>query len=452
MGRDGAERALVFKESPVTIGRNALNDVTLDSEFVSAYHGMVDFVRDEVVYTDMRSTNGTEIDGDPVQQGIPISVGAQTRVSLGEYHIHLEWTDRIEQAPPRRLMTVGSTALPSAMKPRRESTRPQDPPPTAGARITTEEEVAPQDNARTEPVAVPPEGIAPEVARREQQVPRRDGDAAAGDGEPQAVRRAHEAYRRGWASLLAALRHEISSAEPARREIVAFHLVSEFPQVSLEPEFARMLKDLGVEQASLLCVDMDDWVARLTGAGSEEPTKVNYALVVERIGNIVGAFADALLNLRRGYHEARTELGLTIPHERGVLDQATDKSEVIRYLMALDEEQAETLDALRRTFAEFPRHQVALLSGVREGSRELLEQFSPEALGGQGSTASNSSALAARTQALLSRVARLWPVAPIVQWGRHTQRYEEAMEGDRFVKSLFGAKFREAYFQLMRSR
>lgn len=436
-GLKGPERSLVFKASPVTLGKNPLNDLTLENEFVSDYHGMIDFSRSEIVYVDLRSTNGTDIDGESIQQGIPVRVArADTPISIGPFHLEIEWTDQLEGASvvasARR--TVGLTGLPMGMRDQGDGTRHQ-----ADAVLEPTNDTAPEvlvsEGARdlTEPVA-PPRFAAEEV---------RVGDA----------RGRYAAYRRSWAELLTQLREEISAAEPARREIVAFNLVSEFPQVSLEPEFARMLKELGIKQASLICLDIQDWVERLTGSGATESVApMNYAIVVERIGNIVGVFADSLLHLRRGYQEARKELGLPLPHEQGPLDRAADASDVIRYLVALEDDQTDTLDALRRAFAEFPRHQVALLSGVREGSRELLEWLAPDALRGAVEAPPDSRAIVRRTHEVLSMVARIWPVAPVIQWNRYRRRFESTMEGDHFTKKLFGKKFARTYFQLMGSR
>lgn len=451
-GLDGPERTLVMRESPVTVGRNALNDLTLDSEFVSAYHGQFDFSRNEIVYVDHRSTNGTDIDGEAIPQGIPIAVPSDdTRVSIGPYHLRLGWTDQEQTSGAKRPPTVGLTGLPRALTAAQDLTA-----------LRSQSQSASLDRL-VAPVAPVPQPVGPREAPSNEAVTSLEAPAvdtpaqpsfeelarpAAGSSE---LHEAYQTYRRTWTALLARLRAEISEAPPAQREIVAFNLVSEFPQISLEPEFARMLKDLQIEQASLLCIDMDDWVSRLTGRSADSVRKVNYALVVERVGNIVGAFADALLNLRRGYQESRNELGLMMPHEQGVLERANDRKEVIQYLMALENEQVDALDALRRAFAELPRHQVALLSGVREGARELLRDFSPESLAADRAPRPTT-ALAARSFAMLERLAQLWPVAPIVQWNRHRRRYEDALDGDRFVKKLFGDRFREAYFQLMKSR
>ena len=435
--RQGPERRLVFKASPVTLGQNPLNDLTLENEFVSDYHGMIDFSRNEVVYVDLRSTNGTDVDGEPIPQGIPVRVAnADTRVSIGPFHLKIEWTDQLEGAAviASAKRTVGLTGLPIGLRDHRDGTQRQPesvPEPVGDA---THETLTPEPAHDVTAPVPPPRFVINDT-----------GDVGA-QGH-------YAAYRRSWAELLARLRQEISSAEPARREIVAFNLVAEFPQVSLEPEFARMLKELGIEQASLICLDIQDWVERLTGTdatGAAAPT--NYALVVERIGNIVGVFAESLLHLRRGYQEARKELGLPLPHEQGPLDRASDATEVIRYLMALEADQTDTLDALRRSFGEFPRHQVALLSGVREGSRDLLEWLGPDALSAGEVVSPGSGAIVQRTQQLLSAIVRVWPVAPIIQWGRYKRRFESELEDDHFTKRLFGKKFARTYFQLMGSR
>ncbi len=66
---DGADRGRVFSElrPPVTIGREEGNDVQLNDERVSRFHLKLQVDGDQVVLTDLDSTNGTKVNGEDVK-------------------------------------------------------------------------------------------------------------------------------------------------------------------------------------------------------------------------------------------------------------------------------------------------------------------------------------------------------------------------------------------------
>lgn len=53
-----------FTKSPVRIGRNPLNDLSLPFPFVSGWHAIVRFDDEAARFFDLGSTNGTLLDGD----------------------------------------------------------------------------------------------------------------------------------------------------------------------------------------------------------------------------------------------------------------------------------------------------------------------------------------------------------------------------------------------------
>ena len=65
---------------PVSIGREEGNVLRLNDERVSRFHAKVQFDGDDVILTDLESTNGTRINGDPVQIR---RLQAGDRVSVG---------------------------------------------------------------------------------------------------------------------------------------------------------------------------------------------------------------------------------------------------------------------------------------------------------------------------------------------------------------------------------
>src|SRR5438034_9056492 len=66
---DGVDRGKVFRNlmPPVTIGREEGNILRLNDERVSRFHAKVQCDNEDVILTDLDSTNGTRINGNPVQ-------------------------------------------------------------------------------------------------------------------------------------------------------------------------------------------------------------------------------------------------------------------------------------------------------------------------------------------------------------------------------------------------
>ncbi len=66
---DGADRGRIFAEvpTPLTIGREEGNPIQLNDERISRFHLKIQEDRDQLVLTDLQSTNGTKVNGESVQ-------------------------------------------------------------------------------------------------------------------------------------------------------------------------------------------------------------------------------------------------------------------------------------------------------------------------------------------------------------------------------------------------
>jgi hypothetical protein len=66
---EGIDKGRVFRDlpTPVTIGREEGNVVRLNDERVSRYHAKVQFDNNEIILTDLESTNGTRVNGNVIQ-------------------------------------------------------------------------------------------------------------------------------------------------------------------------------------------------------------------------------------------------------------------------------------------------------------------------------------------------------------------------------------------------
>lgn len=75
---DGLERGEIYQDlsPPITIGREDENDIRLNDERVSRYHAKVQVDDGNVILTDLDSTNGTRVNGHPVQMHV-LQIGDQ---------------------------------------------------------------------------------------------------------------------------------------------------------------------------------------------------------------------------------------------------------------------------------------------------------------------------------------------------------------------------------------
>jgi pSer/pThr/pTyr-binding forkhead associated (FHA) protein len=66
---EGVDKGRVYRELevPVTIGREEGNLLRLNDERVSRFHAKIQFDNEDVILTDLDSTNGTRINGNPIQ-------------------------------------------------------------------------------------------------------------------------------------------------------------------------------------------------------------------------------------------------------------------------------------------------------------------------------------------------------------------------------------------------
>jgi predicted component of type VI protein secretion system len=85
--RSGSEKKYEFDQSPVRIGRNPLNNVVLEGNFVSGWHGIIRFDDTGAYYFDLGSTNGTCLDGKRLQKNTAIPILQPTRFTIWMFEL-----------------------------------------------------------------------------------------------------------------------------------------------------------------------------------------------------------------------------------------------------------------------------------------------------------------------------------------------------------------------------
>jgi predicted component of type VI protein secretion system len=100
----GAVRTVTFSESPVRIGRNQLNDISLDDPFVSEWHGIIRFDDAGVAYFDLGSTNGSALGGKRLPKNVAVAIPDGALVSLGRIDISIAARRDDVGGPARTIM------------------------------------------------------------------------------------------------------------------------------------------------------------------------------------------------------------------------------------------------------------------------------------------------------------------------------------------------------------
>ncbi len=112
---EGVDKGRVFRELPipVTIGREEGNSLRLNDERVSRFHAKVQMEDGDIIITDLDSTNGTRVNGQPVQirrlrAGDQVTVG-RTILLFGT----------MEEIAARRMAMASSGVVAQDRQPRR---------------------------------------------------------------------------------------------------------------------------------------------------------------------------------------------------------------------------------------------------------------------------------------------------------------------------------------------
>jgi pSer/pThr/pTyr-binding forkhead associated (FHA) protein len=117
---DGADRGKVFENIavPVTIGREEGNTIQLNDERISRFHLKIQKDHDDLVLTDLESTNGSKVNNEDVQlrilrHGDLITVGRSTLI----FGTRVEINERLERlSAHNKVDAIEPGSKPSAEK------------------------------------------------------------------------------------------------------------------------------------------------------------------------------------------------------------------------------------------------------------------------------------------------------------------------------------------------
>jgi hypothetical protein len=99
----GAKHAFELTGPQVRIGRNGLNELTLDQGFISQFHGVIRLGPDGIHYQDLGSTNGSTLDGKRLNKNVDVLITGKSDLRLGPLRIDVEIVAAREEAPSQPL-------------------------------------------------------------------------------------------------------------------------------------------------------------------------------------------------------------------------------------------------------------------------------------------------------------------------------------------------------------
>ena len=128
--KGGSTNELSFDKAEVTVGRVRGNDIVLPKGNVSKHHCRLIVRNGEIVVEDLRSTNGTYVNGRKIAD--PVTLAPGDKVFVGDFIMRIAALEAMRSAPPPAHPEAGS--LSSAI-PR----RPPPPPPAHRGGLTVDD-------------------------------------------------------------------------------------------------------------------------------------------------------------------------------------------------------------------------------------------------------------------------------------------------------------------------
>lgn len=449
---------LVFVRSPVHLGRCELNDLVLPVPSVSLWHGVLRFDAAAIHYVDSGSRNGTKVAGVAVKAGQSNVVPPRQGMVIGSLHFKFAIGDDLEVGaidnaaqlqqlfPEAQLVDTpavpGQTRIGPAL--------PDDQvPPEVGENATIvgvkEAEPCPPKKPKTDSVPKPNTGEATVIGPP-------PGAAPATPVPGPLFMALDEAYGQLQSSLFSVQRqlsNVLTGRSEAERRVLLNEIASKYPRLSdlsllglakpkppsgsspgggpsntpIPPQVRSV--DFGTR---LLNQFADSYVAHRPRLDTE-PRMERF---LDRVAQVLESFAKGFIGLRRGHDSFGEQMGVGEGARRVSRINVIDSiPRLLEYL--LDESQSdERVSELTRGFADVMVHQVALVGGVREGVREVLNQISPEAV-----------VQLARQEG--------WRLIDVVvpsrkRWTLFTEQHCELLNDEaRLTQALFGESFARAY-------
>lgn len=401
-----------FSHLPIRIGRNPLNDFSPQHSLISAFHARIEDHEGKLCIRDLGSKNGVFVVTSPGGNPARIQPNTDVDLAIGGFrfflgpHVVVQVEFVQGELPLRGSLTNGSVLGNVAM------IAPVD---ANAATPTDDRHAAPGWGPPRAPFPAPHAGGMPSAPPLGPPLPQ--APAALGpSGYPPAPNVAPGALP----PLPGGLPPAASPARGARSEAR-----TQFFNMELESMALQGLREL---------------------AGSLTPgrpleTTGDVARLITKLHDTVEVFCRCFIPLRQGYAQFVSSLDL----QRAAAQRSMNRSPAAITLenaanaeavaMALLDPRDHAFDApaaVEGIFADLMLHQVALLDGVMQGVRALLDELSPENI---------EAALDQR------RVGGLFAGKHRARWAEFCERFERLSDERQAFAVIFGQDFAQVYRQ-----
>lgn len=436
---DGSSRTYTFTRSPVRIGRNPLNDLSIARPFVSQWHAVVQFDDNSAAFYDLGSTNGTTCNGRRLEKNAPVGLTGTEDLRVGAVRITFSRAHVSEaMAAQQRLSMVPSGGDPGVGEHTMMSEGLMGGHPSLGDGGSSTMMI--DGSAILAGLTGGPSPQAPQA----QQPPR--PAAGAGQlgptrGQILALGGRVTAYRQSWNDLYATLYGVLQQTPPHLVPAAVQLFLEQFPDAANEPQMQALAQSQGVPlPAGAGGGAGSQLIARLAQAllpaqaPPQTPEEMEGFLV--RILTSLDAFATAFVGLRQGHEQFEAEMvgGSRKSAQPSPVEEATDPRAVLAYLLDWHAQDAQVrAHNLTSQYAEIMTHQVALLSGLMEGVRRLLsERLSPERIARVADEKSEG-------------FWKVWPFKTGLFWRQYLKEHDDLSEDRELTTAVFGKVFAKAY-------
>jgi type VI secretion system protein ImpI len=330
-----------FERFPVRIGRNQLCDLHVDRAYVSQFHAALEVSGTQIIAKDLGSTNGTVYLGQKLYRDLPVDITQNPELQIGPLLIRLSITEvqpsSVAQPRPMSVLELGTPV---------------------GAEVQKARTAAPQAG-QEEPFI---RQLVPYI----------------------------EAYRQAWQNVYRLIYEHLTRLQPDVRTAYLKRLLIEHGAVAAEADFQKVSQYYGVPAhahgeltmgtaAMAALVELNNQLAPGLPPLDDVPKVLGFA---RRLRNSMEVFMKSFVSLRDGYEEFEAEVLRKERFEQAgnKVGAAKDDKELGRALFAPDSDPEGTAHSLHEIYVEVMTHQVALLNGVMEGAKELLDKLSPAAV------------------------------------------------------------------------
>jgi len=257
-------------------------------------------------------------------------------------------------------------------------------------------------------------------------------------------------YRKSWHKFHEALQKHAGTVDPGRRAALAEALERQMPALYQEEQFrafagrpsgseppVRAVETSGGNDAERLL----NVFSRTYGGGSLNLVRTERVeLFLGRLAELLETFATSFIELRRGQAEFGNQIAVRTVTSDTSLRKARSAKELLQFILNPTTDGGAEIDDLRAGFGEVMFHQVAFLSGTREGVKALLEELDPAQL--------------AKPPASPARPGKgglpyMWPALLWTRWRRFTEVWKALGDEEQALQILFGPEFARAYAMVM---